>query len=136
MFVNNTPLASRCLSVAAAAAFGLALTAAAQAQPGYGRYDNDPDTVGGVTVTAPRFHDRDSATGAPIEWVSTSRAVRYGDLDLSRPWGARELRARITRAARSACDELDSAYPLTAADSPPCVRNAIRQAMYNVPGGY
>ena len=136
MFLNTTPLARHCLGIAAAAAFGLSLTtSAAQAQPGYGRYDDDPDTLGGVTVTAPRFHERDSATGAPIEWVSTSRAVRYGDLDLSRPWGMHELRVRIARAARSACDELDGAYPNTSSDSPPCVRTAIRQAMYSAPGG-
>jgi UrcA family protein len=132
MSVNTHPMA---LSVAAAAAFGLALTtSAAQAQSGYG-YENDPYTLGGVTVTAPRLHERDSATGAPTEWVSTSRAVRYGDLDLSQPWGMHELRVRVARAARSACDELDNAYPNTASDNPPCVRTAIRQAMYSVPGG-
>ena len=133
MSVNRTSMA---LGVAAAAAFGLALTtSAAQAQPNDVRYDNDPYTLGGVTVTAPRFHERDSTTGAPAEWVSTSRAVRYGDLDLSQPSGMHELRVRVARAARSACDELDSAYPNTAPDSPPCVRTTIRQAMYSVPGG-
>lgn len=136
MSAMTFPILGRCLSVAAVAALGLAVAAPAAAQPGYGHYDNDPDTMSGVTVTAPRHQERDTATGAPIEWVSTSRVVRYGDLDLRRPWGVRELHARIARAARSACDALDDAYPITAPDSPPCVRNAIRQAMYDLPDRY
>lgn len=122
-----------CASLGAAAAFGLTAAASASAQPGYGRYDDDPYTTSDVVVTAPRHAERDSATGAPIEWTSTSRVVRYGDLDLNREWGQRELHARIVRAARSACDELDRAYPITASDSPPCVRDAVRQAMYQIP---
>jgi UrcA family protein len=125
----------RCASLGAVAAFGLTAVAStsAFAQPGYGRYDDDPYTTSGVVVTAPRHADRDSATGAPIEWVSASRVVRYGDLDLNRAWGQRELHARIVRAARSACNQLDDAYPITASDSPPCVRAAVRQAMYQIP---
>ena len=133
MSAFTSPLARRCAKVSVVAAFGLATASAAAAQPGYGRYDNDPSTVSGIVVTAPPHSERDSATGAPIEWSSASRVVRYGDLDLSRRWGVRELHARIERAARSACDELDSAYPLTASDSPPCVREAVRQAMYQIP---
>jgi UrcA family protein len=109
------------------------MAAPVAAQPGYGRYDDDPSTVSGIVVTAPRHSARDSATGAPIEQVSASRVVRYGDLDLSRHWGVRELRARIERAAQSACDELDNAYPLTGWDNRPCVRDAVREAMYQVP---
>ncbi|HEX4182423.1 MAG TPA: UrcA family protein [Caulobacteraceae bacterium] len=124
------------LKTCAAAAFGLALAGPAAAQPYHSPYDDDPYTTSGITVTAPPSTERDAATGAPIEWVSASRVVRYDDLDLNRGWGVRELRARIARAARSACDELDNAYPITASDSPPCVRNAIRQAMYEVPSGY
>ena len=104
------------------ASFGLAITAPmASAQPGYGRYDDDRNasTFGDVIVTAPRSMQRHSATGAPIEWVSSSRRVRYGDLDLSRRWGVRELHTRVARAARAACDDLDASYPITAPDSPP-----------------
>jgi len=119
---------------AAALAFGLAAALPVAAQPGYGPYDDDANTTSGIVVTAPPYHERDSATGAPIEWVSASRVVRYGDLDLNRRWGRRELHARIVRAARSACDELDQAYPVTAPDSPPCVRSAVRQALYQIPG--
>jgi UrcA family protein len=127
------------LGACAAAAFGLAAAASANAQPGYDRYDDDPaiaSTLGGVTVIAPRRAERDPATGAPIERVSAHRIVRYDDLDLRRDWGVRALHARIERAARSACDELDSAYPITASDSPPCVRDAVRRAMYEVPVSY
>jgi UrcA family protein len=130
-----SPIVRRCVKTCTLAALGLAMAAPVAAQPGYGRYDDDPSTVSGIVVTAPPSSARDSATGAPIEWASASRVVRYGDLDLSRRWGVRELHARIERAARSACDELDSAYPLTASDSPPCVHDAVRQAMYQIPQG-
>lgn len=119
-----------CVKTCAAAAFGLALAGPAAAQPGDNPYDHDPYTTSGVTVTAPPSHRRDAATGAPIAWVSASRVVRYDDLDLSRGWGMHTLHARIERAARSACNQLDDAYPITASDSPPCVREAVRQAMY------
>jgi UrcA family protein len=132
MSATTFPMAPRRLSLCAAA-LGLALAAPAAAQPG--QYGDDPYTLSGVTVTAPAHHQRDSATGAPIEWVSTSRVVRYGDLDLGRRWGVRELRARVERAARSACNELDSAYPIAASDTPPCVRDAVRQAMASAPIG-
>lgn len=136
MYANTSSIVRRGLALAAGAAFGLTLASSAAAQPYGDRYDNDPSTMSGIVVTAPPSTERDSATGAPIEWVSASRVVRYGDLDLSRHWGRHELHARIERAARSACDELDSAYPVTAADSPPCVREAVRQAMYEIPTGY
>jgi UrcA family protein len=133
MFVKTSPMVRRCLTTCAATALALAMAAPVAAQPGYGHYDNDPDTLGGVTVTAPRHQERDSATGAPIEWASTSRVVRYGDLDLSRRWGVHELRVRIARAARSACDELDTTHPIDAPNNPPCVRNAIRSALADSP---
>ena len=135
MSPNTSPMVRRCLTACAATALALAVTAPVAAQPGYSHYDGDPDTMSGVVVTAPRHQQRDSATGAPIEWVSTSRVVRYGDLDLSRRWGVHELRVRIERAARSACDELDTAYPVSASDTPPCVRDAVRDAMAQAPIG-
>jgi UrcA family protein len=135
MSPKTSPIVRRCLTASAAIALGFAVTAPVSAQPGYNHYDNDPDTLAGVVVTAPRHQQRDSATGAPVEWVSTSRVVRYGDLDLSRRWGVRELRVRIERAARSACDELDATYPISASDNPPCVRDAIRNALANSPIG-
>jgi UrcA family protein len=105
-------------------------------------YDSDADyaagphayghDTSGVTVYAPRQVGREAATGAPIEWVSASRLVDYRDLDLGSGWGRHALRRRIEDAARSACDELDTRYSDTTEDSPPCVRTAVRNAMYEV----
>jgi UrcA family protein len=135
MTLDLSTLLPRGLVACATAALAIAAASPAPAQPASDRYDDEAGvttTLGGVTVIAPRRAERDSATGAPIETVLASRVVRYDDLDLSRPWGMRALHARVERAARSACDELDSRYPITASDSPPCVRTAVRQAMYRV----
>ncbi len=110
----------------AVAAAGMALvTAPAMAQP-Y-PYGPDETTVGEIVVSPPVLGR--SAIGAPIRLVSTSRVVRFGDLDLGAPWGRHELRVRIERAARNACDDLEARYPVTADDSPDCYRTAVRNAM-------
>ena len=87
---------------------------------------------GDVTVTAHPYADRAYGTGAPIETVSTSRYVDVSDLDLSTRWGWHEMRDRVTNAAQEACDDLDSMYPATASDSPPCVRRAVHEALTSV----
>jgi len=101
-------------------------------QPQNYNYDQ-PTTVGDVIVRAPRRERRDSATGAPIEWVSTSRVVRYDDLDLSTGWGAHVLRERVSRAAHDACSELDSRYVTIDSDDSSCVRRAVQDALYQTP---
>ena len=134
---RNTPL--RGLACAAVAAVGLtALAGGASAQP----YDDEdygyapPTASADVIVHArPRSLGRDSATGAPIEWVSASRVVRYDDLDLSRRWGVREFRARVVHAAQDACTELDDNYLVTTPDDKVCVRSAVRRALHEVPYG-
>ncbi|MHB8528110.1 MAG: UrcA family protein [Caulobacteraceae bacterium] len=109
----------------ALAAIGLTLAAhPASAQP----YDDGPYTFGDVTITAPRIVGR-SAIGAPIERVSASRVVPIGDLDLGAYWGRRALRARVSRAARSACDELDARYPITDERTPDCYATTFREGM-------
>ncbi len=130
-----TPTPRYRLALCAAAAAGLALAAPglpAQAQSygyGYDRYAGGPD----LTVTAPR-EERDPATGLPYERVYASRVVSYADLNLNARWGVRELRARVVRAARDACDELDnSGIAINAPDDPPCVSTAVRRAMYQAP---
>jgi UrcA family protein len=100
-------------------------------QPGYSA--EEATTVGGVIVRAPRRERRDPATGAPIEWVSASRVVRYDDLDLDTGWGAHALRVRIERAAHDACDELESRYVTVDSDDTACERNAVRDALYQTP---
>jgi UrcA family protein len=86
-----------------------------------------------LTVRAqPRYRGRSSTTGAPIELVTAQRAVTYHDLDLTTAWGVDELNNRVKRAARSACRELDTFHPITAADSPPCYSDAVASAQYQV----
>jgi UrcA family protein len=116
----------------AAGAVGVALAASsASAQeygpsgPGY--YQGPPEQV---EVYAPRHRSERSDIGAPIQDVAISRPVRFDDLDLRTEWGARELRARIEYAARDMCNQLDTLYPVSTSDSPPCFRTAVDNAMY------
>lgn len=73
-------------------------------------------TVGELTVTAPRVvHQqvgRSSITGAPIELISLSRQVNFGDLDLTTDSGAQTLNGRVMDTAKQACAELENLYPL------------------------
>ena len=127
MTINSAALIKRGLVGAAAVAFNLGLAAIpADAQGAYS--DNDDQGVEGVTVTAPRQVGR-SAIGAPIEEVSASRVVDYRDLDVGSDWGARELKARIQRAAASACDQLDRDYPYTVDAGDDCYRDAVRNGL-------
>jgi UrcA family protein len=117
---------------ALALAFG-ALPASAQG------YDDDAGYYRGrpaneeVQIIGRRPPQERSSIGAPIEYVSVSREVRYDDLDLRTHWGAHVLRARIVRGAQEACRELDRRYPETSypmtEGSPPCVRSAVEGAM-------
>lgn len=122
-----------CVAMAAVASLTLA-AAPVHAQSAYDQGYDDERDMSGVTVTAPRRHvGRDAATGADIEEVSASRVVDYSDLDISTRHGARRLNARIERAARSACDELDARYPdATDGDRGSCVSDAIKTAMDQV----
>ncbi|MDR3511778.1 MAG: UrcA family protein [Caulobacteraceae bacterium] len=136
--IRNTRIQLGRLGLAAAAS--LALSAApiwAQAQQAYdqgyaGPSGGYPDEMSGVTVYAPRYVGRSATTGAPIELVRASRVVDYSDIDPDTEWGAHVLRTRIERAARSACDELDAEYPISTSDNPPCVDEAVRNAMHQV----
>lgn len=75
------------------------------------------DTTQDITVVAPRIVRRQVANsapryfGAPIEVLSTSRAVSFADLDLTSEAGADEFQKRILYAALAACDQMDSEYP-------------------------
>lgn len=107
-------------------AVGLALAVHPSRAQGY-----DDQYVGpaddGVTITAPRS-SRTGEYGAPIEWVSTHRVVRFYDLDLDSPRGAHELSNRISFAARTACEDLNQMYPVSADNSPDCYSMAVRRA--------
>src|ERR1700749_642205 len=63
-----------------------------------------------VTVEVPRHAERDSATGAPIETIALSEAVRFDDLDLATQAGAHVLRERIRRTASQLCRRLGENY--------------------------
>ena len=101
------------------------------------RYADSESTVGEVIIVAPYRHsERDPATGAPIERVSTSRRVRYDDLDLTTDWGVHELHHRVERAAQDACDSLDRHFDTLDSGDQECVVRAIRDAMAQAPIGY
>jgi UrcA family protein len=71
------------------------------------------------------------------EQLSTSRAVNYSDIDLSRSAGLRELRMRISNTARDLCSEVASADPSYYSDTgetEQCVRTATADAMRRVIG--
>ena len=99
-------------------------------------YYNESPTVGDVIVVAPRHRmERDPATGAPIDHVYASRAVRYDDLDLTSDWGVRTLHARVVRAAETACNYLDRRYDTLDSGDRSCVDDAVRDAMRQAPIG-
>lgn len=122
------------LAIAAVGALGVtaaAPTVQAQAYDDGAYYQNGSDDE--LIIRAP-YHQRYSSIGAPIERVAISRRVFYRDLDLRTAWGARELRARIYDAAYSACNQMDTFYPISASNEPnpdvdSCTHAAVRDAM-------
>lgn len=123
-------------------AFGLAFAGAPAMAQDYGNsyesydtstyYSGPPEEV---IVTPPRHRPERSEIGAPIEYVSMSRAVPTDDLDLRTGWGVRELKRRIDFTAVSLCSRLDAAYPIdvdnvTWPSDARCYRNAVRDAEY------
>ncbi|HXL99636.1 MAG TPA: UrcA family protein [Rhizomicrobium sp.] len=123
---------TRRLALLAASALGLILAAPSAMAQDYGRDDgfrNGPTEE--VIVTAPPYRQQRSAvTGAPIQDVAISQPVRFDDLDLRTDWGARTLHERIRTAAHDLCRRLDTLYPNSTDDSPPCYRTALENAMY------
>jgi UrcA family protein len=127
-----------CVGLAAAASLALCAVPASAQDYRYGGgyaadngYDGGQD-MSGVTVYAPRHFGYSSSTGAPIEMVSSSRVVDFSDLDPYTPHGSYVLHRRIISAARAACDEIDAHFGDTTDDQPPCVRTAVRNAMYDL----
>ena len=102
----------------AAGVAGLLAISPAQAQ----------DTRETVTVIAPApSGERDSITGAPMVNAAYSQQVDYSDLNLRTAYGARELRARITLAAKTVCQKLDMRYP--APNNDRCMEAAYHDAI-------
>lgn len=107
-----------CKTALLAGAFGLAFISAAGAQD-YGRGDD-------IVVSAPRFTVAPQRLNGPLEKVSLSTPVYYGDLDL-RSWrGARELKLRVRDAAQETCMRLAEAYPVYQQSGTNCYKTALR----------
>ena len=70
-------------------------------------------------------------TGIPIEQVSLSREVGYGDLNLKTAEGREKLDHRIKTVAREACKQLHTLYPLDTwtTDNRTCIADAVQGAM-------
>lgn len=91
-----------------------------------------------ITVTAPRARTtgRNSATGAPIQTITTQSVVYTDDLDLRTKTGRDVLDARIMAAAKEACDWLNEVYPATPLSVPAtvsdCRADAIKTAQAQV----
>jgi UrcA family protein len=85
---------------------------------------------GEITVEAARPSGR-TDTGVPIKTVTTKRVVSYADISLATQPGATTLEKRIREAAKSACNELEQKYPISAdGDSTQqCVTKAVDRAM-------
>ncbi len=65
----------------------------------------------------------------PVQKVSFSRPVLYGDLNLRTASGARELKSRIRNTARDICSQLAAAYPVPEASGTSCFKTASQDAL-------
>lgn len=119
------------LRAALLAAGTLLILAAPASAQGYGyenaAYENGVDE--NVTVSVPRYAPQRSELGAPYRYISMSKGVYFGDLNLRTRSGARELKDRIGYTARMMCRQLDVRYPVTAPGSPGCYTTAMNDAM-------
>jgi UrcA family protein len=128
---------ARTAALLAGAAGMLFLAAPALAQdygppPDEGAYASGPPEE--VIVQAPRLRFRAEQSGPrsldlPPEKVSLSTAVRYDDLDLASWEGARELRARVHRAAHHVCGQLADAFPVYQLNGTRCYRDAVENGL-------
>lgn len=104
------------MTVGAALVAGLLTTASpgvAQPQPAA---TTPAPATSELTVVAPRVVRRASTgasafAGAPVEVLSASRVVGFGDLDLRTRDGVDEFKRRIMYGALAACDQIEAEYP-------------------------
>jgi UrcA family protein len=93
-------------------------------------YANGPNEQ--VIVQAPyvpQYRVDHPHLNVPIENVSLSLAVHYGDLDLRTREGARALRMRIREAANTVCGQLIDMYPVGVESDAQCFRDALATSM-------
>ena len=130
MTPNIPALRYPCAALAAAGALMGALATPISSAAAQTTYQT---TTEEITIIAPHVQHRTigrSYTGVPVEELSLSRGVDYGDLDLSRWDDVQMLDYRIRQAAYAACGELDRQYPETLYPSYPssdsnCVIRAV-----------
>lgn len=84
-----------------------------------------------VTVQGSRVTKGAVATsnGVPVDEVTLSRHVSFGDLDLSTHSGALEMEKRINLTAEATCKELERLYPIGTGDGTSCIKRAVSGAM-------
>ena len=95
----------------------------------------DTPVTGEVTVQAERPTAKvvgRSELGAPVVFVEVAHRVRYSDLDLAIPSNAKVLKTRVRDAARGACADLNTLYPLTTNGSNDCSQKTEERAMPQV----
>ena len=85
-----------------------------------------------ITVIAPRHTVIGGTVGNPIEMVSMSAVVGYGDLDLRTPAGKTALDKRVSETAQTVCHELDMKYPGGTPDASTCAKDARTGAQKQV----
>jgi UrcA family protein len=73
-----------------------------------------------------------TSSGIPIRDVSMGYTVSAKGLDIGTPIGARAFEARVSDAARAACQELGKRYPDSNTTDAECTRQATEKAMVKV----
>ena len=124
--IAKAPAPGRRATVALSlAAASLALTVSpARADPW-----NSYDTAAGITVRAPHPYVRQPVTGAIVRLDQVSYVVSLSDLDLSTRRGAVLAKARIERAARDVCQEVEDRYGKGEEVNGGCYATALRDAL-------
>ncbi|HXQ17493.1 MAG TPA: UrcA family protein [Caulobacteraceae bacterium] len=95
-----------------------------------------------VEVIAPRIvvHQAGqmASNGLPVERITLTREVGYGDLDLTTQAGVATLQTRINDTAKQSCAQLDAFYSspnerdISQASNQNCVSDAVDSAMAQV----
>jgi UrcA family protein len=119
----------------AANAFWLMLAAGSRAgaqdygppQAGYANVPNEQVIV--QAPFAPTYRVDHPHLNVPLENVSLSLPVHYGDLDLRTREGAHALRMRIREAADTVCGRLIDMYPVGLESDAKCYRDAVATSM-------
>jgi UrcA family protein len=73
-----------------------------------------------------------TANGGPVEEVTLTRRVSYGDLNLAKTADAAELQRRVDQTAKDSCKELDDRYPFEDKQIKDCTKTTVDKAMAQV----